>query len=253
MRRSPGSRMLQLAVLEAGCTRREMVGTRPAAFWYRGSSSRKAAIVGRLLIRDPEIPYRVEVDREPLGFVLDPRGEVLARFVSATRYPKAAAIFRARELAAKGRLEEAEAMYRSALDAPARAGDATVAEEPESTDAEARTQDAFCRLHLARIALDRGRLDDAGTELARIGDGPDKMLRPIVGERLLLEARLALRRGDPEKAYKSLSGRRADRWSASNEEIALLALSARASRHEREFRRALDLAKRRGIDVRSLE
>src|SRR5262249_4936101 len=75
-------------------------------------------INGRLLMEQLGTPSPVEVTPRPLGLGMDRYGEVLAHFLSETRFPRTAPWLRGEELAAAGKRDEAETAFRSALSTP---------------------------------------------------------------------------------------------------------------------------------------
>src|SRR5690606_6266819 len=146
---------------------------------------------GRIAIRGAETPFRFELEQRPVRFWIDRDGEVYARFRDATRSPKLVALARGSDRLAADDFAGAELAWREALAAPLHAADD---DRPEAEKRrEARAVDAVARLALAGLALDRGDLEVAESELAAARAGADGRTRGLLAPRFALaEGRLAL-------------------------------------------------------------
>jgi tetratricopeptide (TPR) repeat protein len=232
------------------------------------------ALVGRLFLEGRSDEFRIRSAHEPLELTLDPRGEILARFYSATEHPKRVLVYQALDRAAEGRWGEAEALYSRALDAGIGGPP-----EPSPTswmrDAErdADYQNAKIHLALARICVDQDREDEAleQIEAAERLLGPDTLAFRV--ERDALRSRIDVRRGEFESAYRRLkntfrqaSPRGPVSWQAlmgklqltgerlaMTEAFALHAVAAFETGDDDEMRWALREARERGADVSALE
>jgi len=163
---------------------------------------------GKLLIRGELSEFSVRIPREPRDFWLDQRGQVLAEFYSEKHQPKRMLRYRAIELAAAGRLEEAEALFVRSIGAPLVPED-----ELDDTDLskkeierKSRLQDCLSQIGLARVYLEQERDADARLALDRAEGmltGLDKDY--FRSSRQGIRCHLDLRRGEYESAYGVLS------------------------------------------------
>jgi hypothetical protein len=209
---------------------------------------------GRIVMHDLSQPFVLEVDKEPLDFWLDRRGEVLARFFAESRAPKLALQEEAARFAAEGKTAEAVAAYRQSLEiAPGSAARSSPDEDERLTAERASRQDAVAHLGLARLCLDAGDMACAATELASARRKTDRLsLFSAREELLLLQARFDLLRGEAGSAWSALKRGIADRGAPGPEGQALMALAARAAGHDDSYRRALAIARKRGVDLSAL-
>jgi len=228
--------------------------------------------LGHLTIQGAEHESVFPAARPPSDFRLDPNGEILAHVHSASAEPKRAARLRAEDLAAEGRVDDAERWFLRAIDEPVGEGPAVVLPWMRDLDSAARDEDARARLGLARIRLDRGDVAGAVTWLGAVeqaleGEDRFRLARDV------LRARLLLRDGDVREPFALL--RRTLRpmleadtrsWAdvlarvrlnsepeALAEAAALLAAAARETGDEDVFERALALARQRRVDVSALD
>ena len=160
---------------------------------------------GRLVLSGDVSEFVIPIKDRPTQFWFDQRGEVLANFFSEQREPKRMLRHRARELAAVGRFEEAEELYRKALAAPLYSESVENPPKQKEIDRRTRSQDALIHLGLARMYVDVGRDPDAATELAVVGSilkGFQKGFYKT--NRMILRSRLAIRAGDYETVYREM-------------------------------------------------
>lgn len=213
-----------------------------------------AYITGRMLLRGRSTDIRFEVELEPKELWLDKNHEVFGQFYNERRHPKRMLLYQGLGAAAEGDHDRAETLYRQALAAETFNGPVYARADRDGEKAEGRQLDAAVQLQLARVYLDRNRLDAARAALAEA----DKLLTstsrfwyaPLLKT---LEARLAIRTGDPERAYKLLRKgvlRRGDLESA--EGALLLAIAARATGHAEDYEKALEMAREKDSDVTAL-
>ena len=212
-------------------------------------------LTGRLLLRGEHSPFRLEVEQRPLILWLDRGGEVFGRFFAAARWPRRAALARGLELARSGALDEAEAAWLAAFDAPVVTAEEQWLGADLDIEASGRVLDISLHAALARLYLDQGRLGEAAerTRLAR-----ERMQRDdrwlFEHEVLALEARLAIRSGMPEQALRELRqaiGRDPD--VASTEVAALLAVASHLAGQPDDWSAACRDARSRGVDLGPLE
>ncbi len=193
----------------------------------------------------------IELDLEPKELWLDRQREVFGRFFNQRRHPKRMLYYQGLDEAAAGRHGEAEALYRRALAAEAFAGPAT--ERPDSGSparSRERLLDARIHLELARLLLDLDRLTEARAARDAARDQLTSATRFWLESGLkTLEARLALRSGEPQEAFRLLKKavRRGD--VASTEGLLLFAIAACESSRAAECEAAAAAAEERGADV----
>ena len=122
-------------------------------------------------------------------------------------------------------------------------------------EASGRIADISLDIELARLYLDRGRLAEAGERVAR---ARSRMLRDdrwrFGHELLALEARLAIRSGQPARALVELrKALERDPEAVSAEVAALLAVACRLAGPPDEWPAACRDARGRGVDLGPLE
>jgi hypothetical protein len=222
----------------------------------RAEGAPRGTVTGRMLIHGSGHEFRIELQHEPQDFWIDRHGETLAVFVSETHRPKRAALFHALDLAAEGRVAEAEGALRRALDAPFEREDP--GEEEGSGESTRKVDEGLlnARIHLwlASLHTDQGRDAEAWKELEIGRSLVDHRRRGwLRAQAERVEARLRIRRGEHAAAFKLLKAdylRHGTRDDA--EGLVLLAIAARATGNTREFDRAVALATERGADVSAL-
>ncbi|HEX9733934.1 MAG TPA: M1 family aminopeptidase [Thermoanaerobaculia bacterium] len=216
--------------------------------------SGNAYLTGHLLLRGQATDIRFESDFEPKELWLDKNSEVFGRFFNERRHPKRMLFYQGLDAAAAGDFDQAETLYRQALAAQTSSGPAYGRSDREGQKAEGRQLDARVHVQLARIHLDRDRLGEARAAFAEAEKLVTSASRYWLGNQLrTLEARLAIRSGDPERAYKLLRKailRRGDLESA--EGVLLLAIAARATGHTEDYEAALEMAREKDSDVSGL-
>jgi tetratricopeptide (TPR) repeat protein len=248
-------------------------GGLPAAGDSSGQDSRTVR-AGMVSLEEDRSRFEIVSEETPLELRLDPLGEILAYFHSAKEHPRRVARYRAQNLAAAGRLEEAEAAFREALELPpdgSETNDTTA--WPAAPQTPPLQEEARIRLALARLYLDRRMEDEAQAELGAVEalmEGDDHTQRM---ERDVLRSRLEIARGEYAPAYRRLKktlklqapretarGWRATLWRvrlrserlAMTEAYALLAVAAWETGHLEDARWALREARERGAEMTAL-
>ena len=244
-----------------------------------GSSPAGESLVGQTVLRNgslflngPRDSFEITFDREPSELRLDPRGEILAWFHSAKKDPRRVGRYAALDLTAEGRLDEAEARYLAALEAPS-----LPAEPPGpvpwlfNEQSHGLRESARIRLALARLYLDRARLHEAESQLDTVDESLGQDPIGFRVERDALRGRLEIARGDYEPAFQRLKRmlrmasrggtdwrsmllrvRLGSEWQAMTEAYAMLAVAAYETGNLAEARWALQEARERGADVDEL-
>jgi hypothetical protein len=239
----------------------------------RGAAGERVERTGELVLHGRRDDFAIETELQPLELQLDPRGEILAWFYSAEVQPKRVLRYEAEDLAAGGRLEEAETRFQQALRTSA-AAPSPVDPLDEAVTApriDERVENVRIRLALARLYLQQGREGEATAALDAIdrelaGDGE----RSFRVERDALRSRIDLRHGGHaaalrrlKKTLRALSPRRdgapealagggaaaGGEQAALAEAYALLAVAAEMAGAEEDLRWALREARGRGVDV----
>jgi len=231
---------------------------------------------GQLALEGREDGFRIETDERPIDVRLDPRGEILAWFYSASTHPKRFLHYEAEDLAASGELSSAEVRYLEALESPAETDKIDpLNRRPGDNAIQGHVQDLRIRLALARLYLDQGRATEAEQALDRIDDDTEETGRSIFRmQRDALRGRLEIMRGEYDRAHKRLkktlrlaSPRRMRvPWrnlilqiqlnterAAVTEAWSLLAIAAHETGDDETFALALGEARGRGVDVSTLE
>ena len=207
---------------------------------------------GRLVMHEPTKPFTIETEFEPLGFHLDRKGEVLARFFSEETDPRLVAYRDGERLAAGGKTAEAGATFHKAIDMPSDSGDET--SRASSSIPFERVQVLAAHVALIRLAIDEGRLDDARAAIAQVRELGNRWEDVLTeSDLLVLEARVNILDNQPGEAFKRLDHAvKFRRWGGA-ELQGLRAIAAHMTGHTKEEADALDVARRRGVDVRALE
>ncbi len=206
------------------------------------SGPANATVRGTIVLRGESTSFAIPVEQEPKEFWLDRHDEVFGVFYDESRYPKRTAFAEGLHAASAGHAAEAEAFFAKALAA---------AEEPPLRDApwgwiqQSRRQlDAQIELGRARLYVEQGRDQEARAALDRAGMLSDSQ------EYLLLESRLELRAGQPDKVFRRLDREVLDKHRVNSlEGLLLLAIAARATGHDEPFDKAAKKARDRGADV----
>lgn len=213
----------------------------------KGKNGANSSIQGNILVKGESTEFTIDVEHEPKAFWLDRKAQVFGRFFDENRHPKRLLALQGAKAAAAGKLDQAEALYRQALDAE---------EPPPDTDETVYYQDlqwvrrvmnARIELYRARLFLEQGREKEAEDCLDRA-----QRFYKNSEEFKLLQARLDVRHGDYPKAFQRLRKGLKTGDLASSEGYALLAIAARQSGHTEEFEKALKRARENGADVSAL-
>jgi len=218
------------------------------------SPEANSTLKGRMVFRGERVPIDIPIDYEPRRFWLDHDQRVYGRFFDENRQPKGALCHRGNDLSASGQNDEAVKMLNQALSAEVWSGDPS--DKPSNLELASRSRlfDGRAHLALARIALDRGKLDEAASELEKAKKG----LRSVIGgwlaeELRVVEARLDVRRGDYDRAFKRLNKALLKREDIdSTEGFVLLAIAAQKTGHAEELKKAKDAVKESGSDLSAL-
>lgn len=215
-----------------------------------GKDGANGAVQGNIVLKGETTEFAIRVRFEPKRIWLDKDRRVFASFLNEARNPKWFQYLQGQSAAVAGDPAAAAAFYDKALAAK---------EPPPDDDGRTVTYDAlksrerrlnaWIELSRARLHLDHG--DEAAAE-ASIGRAQrtlgedDPMVR-------VLRARLEIRRGDYEKAYRRLrKGILAYEALDTSEAYVLLAVAAQRTGHAEEYFQALKWAKDTGADVSAL-
>ena len=228
----------------------------------------------RLMLKGSSKKFEIECPFEPDQFSLDPRGEILARFYSARTSPKRFGRYRGQDLIAKGRYAEAESVLLDALTRPpGKLNETAVLPWLKDPVADQKREDAAIQLALARLYIDLDRDAEAKERMGAVDallaedDNTYRMERDTVW------ARLSLRSGQYEEAYRRLKKtmrlaapeREPLRWQARllrlrlkserqamTDAYALLAVASRETGNLEDYKWALAGARERGVDLQGL-
>src|SRR5579864_4218232 len=206
------------------------------------SGPANATVRGTIVLRGESTGFAIPVEQEPKDFWLDRHDEVFGVFYDESRYPKRTAFAEGLHAASAGHAAEAEALFAKALAA---------AEEPPLRDApwawiqqSRRLLDAQIELGRTRLYVEQGRDQEARAALDRAG------MLSSSQEYLLLESRLDLRAGQPDKVFRRLDREVLDKHRVNSlEGLLLLAIAARETGHDEPFDKAARKARDRGADV----
>ena len=216
----------------------------------RGTEEANALARAHILLRGASTEFSIDLEQAPRDFWLDPDKEVFGRFFNASRYPKRMLYYQGLDAAAAGQVKEAEALFAQALAAEVEVvTDPSTATDKQVLRHEGRLVDAMIELLRARLWLDQGRDGEAREAFER----SRKVLSAYGSfqESLaIVESRLDLRNGAPEKAFRRLKKGVLRRGTVEGTEgYVLLAIAARATGHREELETALEVAKENGADV----
>jgi len=214
-----------------------------------GERAANATFVGRMLVRGETSDLTIRLQHEPTALSLDPQHRVFGRFFNESRNPKRVLMVQGFDTATAGHDGEAEALFERAKAAPVE-----VAEEGGSDKGEIRKEgrilDGEIALGLARLHLAQGKNGQAEQELDGSRNAVAEGRGWMAEELKVLDARLALSRGDFNRAFRRLhggifSGSAVD----STEGKLLLAIAAQATGRKDELAEALKAVKDSGADV----
>ena len=186
---------------------------------------------------------------EPKALALDPQHRVFGRFFNESRSPKRVLMAQGFEAAAAGREGDAEAIFQRARSAPVE-----VAAEGGSDKGELRKEgrilDGEIALGLTRLHLAQGKEKEAEQDLDQSRNAVSEARSRWMDDELrVLDARLAMRRGDLTRAFRQLHGGFFSEAVDSTEGQLLLAIVAQATGRKDELAEALKAVKQSGADV----
>jgi len=199
--------------------------------------------------------FQFELPVRPEHVSLDPDHEVLGRFFDERRYPKRTALSRGLGLLAGGDPEGARKALRDALAAEVFGGDEAQGRGEERDDEEeGRRLDVRILARLARLSLVEGRVEEA----AELAGRAREMLRHkdpawLEEDVRVVEARVALTRGDAQGAFDLLHAKVLRDRVEEAEGLAVLAIAARQVGDRDELEEASEAAIAAGVDLGPLE
>lgn len=216
-----------------------------------GEEPANAIARGHILLRGEKTEIEIPLDHDPKGFWLDRHAEVFGRFFNESHHPKRTLLYQGIDAAAAGRAADAEALFAKAL-----ASQVEVSTDPANPSDEKGLDDAgkfldgWIELCRARLYLDQGRDQKAQISFDR-GRKALAFYKFWFEEDLkVIESRLDIRRGDPEKAFKRLNKGLLRRGTLdSTESFVLLAIAAQATGHTEELKKAAEAARENGADL----
>jgi tetratricopeptide (TPR) repeat protein len=218
----------------------------PAQKKGKGTNGANEGVRGHVLLKGESIELAFAVEHEPKGFWLDPKARVWGLFYDESRNPKLALYSQASKAAAAGRPEEAEKLYVRALaieESAFQTGEPVVY---RNVQWDRRLLNALIEISSASSLMDLDRDDEADTAISRARRAVQTVRADFLVTRI--QARLEVRRGRYEKAYRLLGG--GDRQEELEaQDHALLAIAARETGHLEEAAKALRKARERGVDV----
>jgi hypothetical protein len=212
----------------------------------KGMYGANAAVKGNLLMKGETAEFEIPVPYEPKKFWLDKDHRVFGYFLSEERHPKWFSLLQGEKAVAAGELDKAAALFERALAVKEPPPDDGRTVYYDSLKWQERTLNGRIELSRARLFLDRG--DEAQAEASldkaqrALGDDDDTVQ--------VLRARLEIRRGDFEKAFRRLrKGVLGTEDLDTSEAYALLAVAAQKAGHAEDLAKALKKAKETGADV----
>jgi len=238
------------------------------------SGDHRTVQTSRLMLKGSSKQFEIDSPFEPDEFALDPRGEILARFYSARTSPKRYGRYRGQDLIAKGRYAEAEEVLLDALTRPpGKLNEAALLPWLRDDVTDCSREDAAIQLALARLYIDLDRDDEAQARMQAVDallvdDGDTYRM-----ERDTVWARLSLRSGQYDEAYRRLKKtmrlaapeREPLRWQARllrlrlkserqamTDAYALLAVASRETGNLDDYEWAMAGARERGVDLTGL-
>jgi len=211
-------------------------------------------VYGRILLSGESTPFQFDLapGQKPTRFWIDRRSEVLARFYCETRQPKRMAFYHGLDQAGAGEFEKAEASFHEALESPlVMDPDPDRLPDPKALKRGSSYLNGRIYLNLSRLYLDQDRERDA---LQALETGLEMMTKPDrwrqKGFLRTLEARMEIRQGDYDAAYKRLrKPLLVTEQSNSTEGLILLAIAAREMGNQGDFEEAMERVEGRSVDV----
>lgn len=214
-----------------------------------GPEGANLAVSGNVLLKGETTELAIDVEHEPKRVWMDRDHRVFGSFLSQDRNPKLFLYLQGQKAATAGDAASALSLFDQALAAKELPPDDGRTVYYENMKWLERMLNGGIELNRARLLLDRG--DEAAAEQAL--DRAQKSFREETEGIRLVRARLEVRRGEYEKAYRRLRrGVIATETLDSSEAFALMAVAARQSGHTEEFTTALKKARETGVDVAAL-
>ncbi|HVR99411.1 MAG TPA: M1 family aminopeptidase, partial [Thermoanaerobaculia bacterium] len=236
----------------------------------RGKEEEPPVVEGRILVRGRDSEFSLELDSKPSDVWLDRDGVVYARLYKEGQHPKEQLLQLAYEAAAAGRTDEAIARLR-------KASTQELLSDEESEDVARRAErwgtryvEAWVQVELARLYLDQGQTEEARAALKaadravpefyrNLDNFSSPLLYPyrrwLTEQLALVESRLDLQTGRPEKAFARLRDPLLSDDAALDhtEAYVLLAVAARATGHKKDYEEALTEIRARGVETGPLQ
>lgn len=208
------------------------------------------SLTGVVVLDGPHKETTIDVPYEPESVQLDPQNTVLAYSFCETCSPKWTLRRRGFEKLRAGDLEGAEVLLNRAMTAPAR--DAPPPERGGARmvyDRWVSSQDALTQLYLAQAAMERGEFDEAWKNYREARKRYANELKgEVLEEFTVVEARLRLRQGDVDGAWRLLWRQIMDGERHTGEGWLLLGIAAKSQGEEEALQKALTHAAEIGVD-----
>jgi tetratricopeptide (TPR) repeat protein len=206
-------------------------------------------VQGNIRLQGESTEFAIDVPHEPKKFWLDRDHRVFGSFLSQERHPKLFLLLQGHKAATSGDPDAAAALYEQALKVKEPPPDDGRTVYYENLKRQERWLDGQIELSRARLFLDRG--DEAAADSAL--DRAQRALGDDNETIRVLRARLEVRRGDYERAYKRLrKGVIASETLDTSEAYVLLAIAAQKTGNTEDFAKALKWAKETGADLAAL-
>src|SRR5262249_8319869 len=161
-------------------------------------SGANSVLRGNLRLQGETTPVSISLTAEPKEFWFDRDAEVFGLVWDGKKNPKQALYLQGIEAAEAGKTAESEALFDQAYKTEDESPDVDLPFYYHDVQAMRRRQNALIDRARARLYLETGRDADAEKAL----DRSHKLAES--GEWKLLKARLEIRRGDYDKAFRSL-------------------------------------------------
>lgn len=214
-----------------------------------GPEGANVAVQGNVLLKGETTEVSIDVEHEPKRVWMDRDHRVFGSFLSQDRHPKVFLYIQGQKAAVAGDAAAALKLFDQALAAKELPPDDGRTVYYENMKLLERFLNGAIELDRARLLLDGG--DEAAAEQAL--DRAQRSFGREYQDVNVVRARLEIRRGEYEKAYRRLRrGVIAKETIDTSEAFALMAVAARHSGHTEEFTTALKKAKETGVDVAAL-
>jgi hypothetical protein len=214
-----------------------------------GKDGSNGAVRGNILLKGETTEFAINVPFEPKRVWLDKDRRVFAYFLDEARHPKWFQYMQGQTAAAAGDRAAAAGFYGKALEAKEPPPDDGRTVYYEDLKWREKRLNAWIELSRARLHLDQG--DEAAAEAA-IGRAQRTLGEDSETVRVL-RARLEIRRGEYDKAYRRLrKGVIASETLDTSEAYVLMAIAAHRTGHADEFAKVLKWAKETGADMSAL-